>query len=68
MAQLLAALSGYKTYITAILLIVANVGVQFGWFTQEHVNLLNAILGPLGLAFLRQGVDAAAAKAVASAK
>lgn len=65
MEQLLKSVSGYKTYITAILLIVANVGVQFGWFTQEHVNLANAILGPLGLAFLRAGVDSAVAKVVA---
>jgi uncharacterized protein (DUF486 family) len=62
MEQLLKSVSGYKTYIVAILLVVSNVGVQFGWFTQDHVNLVNAILAPLGLAFLRAGVNSAVAK------
>ena len=49
-------LDGYKTYITAVLLLIANLGVQFHWFTPEHVALANAILAPLGLAFLRDAV------------
>jgi len=56
---MLAKLEGYKTYITAVLLLVANLGVQFGWFTQEIVSVANAVLGPLGLAFLRDGISKA---------
>jgi len=62
MKQIIEAISGYKTHITAILLLVANLGVQFGWFTQEHVNIANSVLAPLGLAFLRMGVESAAKK------
>lgn len=66
MELLLKSLSGYKTYITVILLAVANVGVQLGWFTQDHVNMANAILGPLGLAFLRDGLNTAVAQVAAN--
>lgn len=58
MEQILKGFSGYKTYIVAILLLVANLGVQLGWFTQDLVNMVNAVLAPLGLAFLRAGVSA----------
>ena len=56
MGNLLDKVNGYKTYITAILAMVANVGLQLHWFTPEHVALVNAILLPLGLAFLRDAV------------
>ena len=49
-------LDGYKTYITAVLIGIANAGAALGWWTWDQVVIINSILGPLGLAFLRDGI------------
>jgi len=57
MGNILKFLDGKKTYITAILFGIANVGVVLGWFTWEQVSIANGILAGFGLAFLRSAVD-----------
>ena len=52
-------LSGYRTYIVAILLGVSNIGASLGWWTWEQAQVADGILAPFGLAFLRAGVDKA---------
>jgi hypothetical protein len=58
MAAILAWLDGKKTYITAILLAVFDVGVAFGWWTFDSgvIQAVNALLAAFGLGFLRAGV------------
>lgn len=57
MGAILKFLDGKKTFITAILFGVANIGVILGWFTWEQVNIANGILAGFGLAFLRVAID-----------
>lgn len=59
MAQVLKFLEGKRTYITALLLAVANFGVALGWWDWSQANVANGILASFGLAFLRMGVDKA---------
>lgn len=59
MGKFLSSLSGYRTYIVAVLLGIANTSVALGWLNWEQVSIANGILAPLGLAFLRAGVDKA---------
>lgn len=51
-------LQGKRTYITAILFGVFNVGVLLGWWTadSEIITLVNTVLGAFGLGFLRAGM------------
>ena len=62
MDKILAFLSGKKTYITAILLGIANIGAVLGWWTWTQATVADSILAPFGLAFLRMGVDKSGAK------
>lgn len=52
-------LEGYKTYITAFLFAVFNFGVSMGYWAADDtiVHLINSLLGALGFAFLRSGVN-----------
>ena len=51
-------LEGKKTYITAILLVVYNVGIALGWWTMDNeiIIAINTVLAGFGLGFLRAGV------------
>jgi len=55
-------LQGKKTYIIAVLAAVFNVGIAFGWWTLDSQvwELINIILGFLGLGTLRSGMSKAA--------
>ena len=57
MDKILAFFNGKKTYITAILLGIANIGASLGWWTWDQTKIVDSILAPFGLAFLRMGVD-----------
>lgn len=50
-------LSGYKTYIVAIVIAVLNLSVAAGWITPDHLAQFNWFLSGLGLAALRSGVN-----------
>jgi len=58
MQNILNWLNGKKTYITAFLFGVFNFGVAMGWWTPDNqlITTVDALLGSLGLAFLRSGV------------
>lgn len=49
-------LSGYKTYLIAIIMAVLNLAVAAGWIGPEHIAQVNFILTALGLGALRAGV------------
>jgi hypothetical protein len=57
-------LEGKKTYITAILLAVFNLGVALNWWTVDNqiIYAIDTILGTLGFAFLRAGVTKSGTK------
>jgi formate-dependent nitrite reductase membrane component NrfD len=52
-------LSGYRTYIVAALGVVVTGLLAMGYIDQQTYNEVVAILGSLGLAFLRAGVKTA---------
>ncbi len=58
MENLINFLNGKKTYITALLFAVFNLGVVLNWWTADNqvVLAVNTLLGSLGFAFLRAGV------------
>ena len=51
-------LNGKKTYITAILFGIFNVGVALGYWTPDNTIILtvNSLLATFGFSFLRLGV------------
>lgn len=57
MQNILKALEGKKTYLTAAVLAVLNLVVAFGWISPAHLAQINTVLGALGLAALRAGVN-----------
>ncbi len=59
MDKVLGFLTGYRTYITAALIGLANIGSALGWWTWEQAKVADSILAPFGLAFLRASVDKA---------
>lgn len=58
MQNLINFLNGKKTYITAILFGVFNVGVAVGWWTPDNqlIIAINSLFATFGFAFLRAGV------------
>ena len=52
-------LNGKKTYITAVLFGVYNIGLALGWWTADStiITAINTVLAAFGLAFLRHGVS-----------
>ncbi len=52
-------LDGKKTYITAVVLGLASFALAMGWLTKEQYQVIVGLLGSLGLAALRSGVDKA---------
>jgi hypothetical protein len=58
MNKLLESLSGKKTYITAVLAAIFNLGLAFGWWTADNqvIIAINGLLAAFGFGFLRAGV------------
>lgn len=50
---------GYKTYIVAIVVAVWNLGVAVGWISPANLEQINVVLGALGAAALRSGIQKA---------
>ena len=59
-------LQGKKTYITAILIAVYNVGIAVGWWTPDNqiIIAVNGLLAALGFGFLRAGSKTDAKKTI----
>ena len=57
MGAILKFLEGKKTYIVMVLMFVNAGGIAVGWWTLEQAAVVNAFLLPLGLWFLRAGVN-----------
>ena len=49
-------LEGKRTYVVAILMLVANGLFAFGVVDAETIHKIDLLLAPIGLAFLRAGV------------
>lgn len=64
MQAIIEKLQGYKTYIIMVLAFVFNIGITAGWWTLDNQvwDLINVILGFLGLGAIRSGLKAEAAK------
>ena len=54
-------LDGKKTYLTAAVLGLASFSLAMGWIDKEQYQVIVGLLGSLGLAALRSGVDKASA-------
>jgi len=52
-------LSGKKTYLVATLLGLASFALAMGWLDRDQFELIAGLLGSLGLAALRDGVNKA---------
>ena len=52
-------LEGKKTYITAVALALGSFALAVGWLTKEEYQVILGLLGSLGLAALRAGVNKA---------
>jgi hypothetical protein len=52
-------LEGKKTYLTALVLGLAAFARALGWLDQQQYEILLGLLGSLGLAALRAGVNKA---------
>jgi hypothetical protein len=50
-------LEGKKTYITAKALALGSFALAMGWLTKEEYQVILGLLGSLGLAALRAGVN-----------
>lgn len=50
---------GYKTYIIAVVVAVLNLAVAAGWITPANLEQINIVLGALGVAALRSGIQKA---------
>ena len=57
MNKVLNFLDGKKTYIVVIVAIAFNTAVQLGYLQPDHIEYVNIVLGALGLAALRAGVN-----------
>ena len=57
MGAILKFLEGKKTYIVMVLMFVNAGGIAVGWWTLEQAAIVDAFLLPLGLGFLRAGVN-----------
>jgi hypothetical protein len=66
MSGLMAWLEGKKTYIVMILGFVFNIGVVAGWWTVDNQvwDLINLILGFLGIGAIRSGLKSEVNKIV----
>lgn len=64
MNGLLAWLEGKKTYILMVLAFVFNIGVTAGWWAVDNQvwDLINLILGFLGIGAIRSGLKSEAKK------
>lgn len=64
MQGIIAWLQGKKTYIIMVLAFVFNLGVTAGWWTVDNQvwDLINIILGFLGLGAIRAGIKTEAGK------
>lgn len=64
MSNLIMWLQGKKTYIVMILGFVFNLGVTAGWWTLDNQvwELVNIILGFLGIGAIRDGIKTEAKK------
>ena len=49
-------LSGYKTYIVGLLMVIAGGLFYYGYITQENLLAIEALLGGLGFGALRHGI------------
>ena len=50
-------LEGKKTYLVALIAAVLNLAVAFDLITVDQLTQINVVLGALGLAALRAGVN-----------
>ena len=66
MTALLEKLQGYKTYIIMVTAFVFNIGITAGWWTLDNQvwELVNIILGFLGVGAIRSGLKSEAKKLV----
>jgi hypothetical protein len=46
-------IKGYRTYITAIFMLINHIGVIAGVWTWDNAVVIDSVLAPFGLAFLR---------------
>lgn len=58
MSSVISFLQGKKTYITAVLFGIFNLGLAIGWWTPDNqvVLAVNSIFATFGWAFMRAGV------------
>lgn len=57
MKKIVEFLRGRKTYLVAILVGLNHVGVMLGFWTWDQAMMVNSILAPFGLAFIRAAID-----------
>ena len=50
-------LDGKKTYITAVVAALASFAMAMGWLSQGQYQVILGLLGSLGLAALRAGIE-----------
>ena len=50
-------LEGKKTYITAVVAALASFALAMGWLSKEQYQVILGLLGALGLAALRSGIE-----------
>ena len=50
-------LDGKKTYITAVAAALASFAMAMGWLSKEQYQVILGLLGSLGLAALRSGIE-----------
>ena len=50
-------LDGKKTYITAVVVALASFALAMGWLSKEQYQVILGLLGSLGLAALRSGIE-----------
>ena len=50
-------LDGKKTYITAVVAALASFATAMGWLSKEQYQVILGLLGSLGLAALRSGIE-----------
>jgi hypothetical protein len=52
-------LDGKRTYIIAVVVAVLNLAVAAGWISPANLEQINIVLGALGVAALRSGIQKA---------
>ena len=50
-------LDGKKTYITAVVAALASFAMAMGWLSPEQYQVILGLIGSLGLAALRSGIE-----------